>query len=280
MLDFIEKVADFLSEIPFEFIVKRNIDGLNTQFYCPQKQIIIECISLADYRQADKIIIENEHRTIRVWEDVWTTKTNIVQSRIKAVFGISERIPARLTKILRIDKPLADQFLNQNHLQATVTAKLKYGLYLPQQYFRILKTKPIAQSSLLVAVATFSGSKTVVRDGQPYRSYELIRFANLLNCTVVGGFDKLLKNFIREQNPDDIMSYADREWSDGNSYQQTGFELIGTTPPQSFWVNPLTFDRLTGRQKAIEATTDNFIEVQNVGNLKYLLNLKKNKNPN
>jgi hypothetical protein len=89
--------------------------------------------------------------------------------------------------------------------------------------------------------------------------------------------NKLLKNLIREQTPDDIMSYADRDWSDGNSYEQTGFELIGTTIPQDFWVNWHTFERITGRQKITATNPDDFIEVQNVGNLKYLLNLKKNK---
>ncbi len=275
MLDFVATVAQFLTEIPFEFIVKRDKVSANTQFYFPEKQITIQCLHLADYQLNSQIETASEHRTIRLWEDVWHTKTAIVQSRIRAVFGISQRIPARMTKVERIDKPTADRFLNQNHLQASVTAKLKYGLFLPPQYFRILKNPPIVQSSLLVAVATFSGSKTIVRDGEPYRSFELIRFANLLNCTVVGGIDKLLKNFIKEQNPDDIMSYADRDWSDGNSYQQTGFELIGTTDPQDFWVNTQTLERLTARQKMIDDNVHNFIAVQNVGNFKYLLNLKK-----
>jgi hypothetical protein len=280
MLDFVAVVTQFLTEIPFKFIVKRDKESVNTQFYFPEKQISIQCIHLADYQQNNQIESASEHRTIRIWEDVWKAKPEIVQSRIRAIFGISQRIPARMTKVERIDKPTADRFLIQNHLQASVSAKLKYGLFLPPQYFRILKNRPIDQSPLLVAVATFSGSKPIERDGELFRSFELIRFANLLNCTVVGGFDKLLKNFIKEQNPDDIMSYADRDWSDGNSYEQTGFELIGTTSPQDFWVNGHSFERITSRQKELQNNHGDFIEVHNFGNLKYLLNLKKNKDKN
>jgi hypothetical protein len=279
MLDFVESIKQFLAEIPFDFVIKKSSNN-QIQLYCSEKKIAIECIYLVDYQKINEIEISDEYRTIRVWEDIWHTKTDIVQSRIRAIFGISQRIPARMTKVQRIDKPTADAFLNHNHLQATVTAKLKYGLFLPPHYFRIFSkslSPSVTQSPLLVAVATFSGSKTIVRNGELYRSFELIRFANLLNCTVVGGMNKLLKNLIREQTPDDIMSYADRDWSDGNSYEQTGFELIGTTIPQDFWVNWHTFERITGRQKITATNPDDFIEVQNVGNLKYLLNLKKNK---
>jgi hypothetical protein len=286
MLPFIEEIAFFLSELPFKFRQKSAIINTNTHFYCPEKHFLIVCIELFPTVECKSVAIkesianDNALRTICISEDVWRTKTEIVKSRIRAIFGISQRIPARLTKVQRIDKPTLDRFLNDNHLQGTVTAKLKYGLFLPPQYFRIFNAhfllNQVDDRPLLVAVASFSNSKTIIRNGEAFRSYELIRFANLLNCTVVGGLNKLLKNFIREQNPDDIMSYADRDWSDGNSYQQTGFELIEATSPQTFLVNPITFKRLSASKITPEIDISQFVEVKNSGNLKYLLNLKKN----
>lgn len=35
---------------------------------------------------------------------------------------------------------------------------------------------------------------------------------------------KLLKAFIEDVHPDDVMSYADASWSDGGVYRKLGFE--------------------------------------------------------
>lgn len=217
-------------------------------------------------------------KVIHLWEDVWHTKKAVVQSRLRALFGQTYRIPGRLTQARRIDKPTLDSFLLVNHLQVTTTAKYKYGLFLPERYFRVLEKwneKPDFSpqtSELLVAVASFSGAKNILRHEVTYRSCELIRFANVLNATVVGGLDKLVSAFRKEVQPDDIMTYADRDWSTGQSYERLGFERLGTTPPQAFWVNPVTFEREYAVQ---EARYPNAIKIYNSGNIKYLLDLKK-----
>ena len=48
---------------------------------------------------------------------------------------------------------------------------------------------------------------------------------------------KSLNAFIAETAPDDIMSYADLEWSDGRVYETLGFAFENVTPPQSFIVS-------------------------------------------
>ncbi len=55
---------------------------------------------------------------------------------------------------------------------------------------------------------------------------------------------KLLKAFIKVVNPDDIMSYADLEWSEGQVYNTLGFvrEPVGKSPV-SFVVDPVTYER-------------------------------------
>ncbi len=207
--------------------------------------------------------------TIRLWEDVWQTKPEIVKSRIRALLGISHRIPARLCKIARIDLPTLRAFLTDNHLQVPTKAKFKYGLFLPQKYFRVLPANLGTGDTLLVAVASFSGAKKIIRNNVTHRSFELIRFANLLNLTVVGGFDKLLQHFIREQHPDDIMTYADADWSSGESYQKLGFERVGEVEPQTFWVNSLTFDRQY-TTRFTPPDPENWVKVKNAGSIKFL----------
>jgi hypothetical protein len=216
---------------------------------------------------------------IHLWEDVWRQQPAIILSRLRALVGISERIPARLTQVRRIDKPTAERFLQINHLQVFTNVKYKYGLFLPARYFRVLSAdfseKPPEAPELLVAVATFSHPRQVVRNGISHRSVELVRFANMLNCTVVGGLDKLLKAFTTDFHPDDIMTYADRDWSNGRSYEKLGFTRLEQTEPQSFWVHPGEWIRyypnhLPGGLMENEMPGKGYIPVYNSGSIKFV----------
>ena len=66
--------------------------------------------------------------------------------------------------------------------------------------------------------------------------YELLRFANKLNCSVCGSASKMLKYFIKTYNPNKIISYADRRWSNGKIYETMGFKLSHESRPSYFYV--------------------------------------------
>jgi hypothetical protein len=67
-------------------------------------------------------------------------------------------------------------------------------------------------------------------------TYELFRFCNKLDTTVIGGADKLLKYFINTHNPKEIISYADRRWSQGGLYEKLGFEFIHNSKPNYWYI--------------------------------------------
>jgi hypothetical protein len=258
-----------------------------TYIYLPVKQVVIHCVTLAPqipdgefFQNLSQAFRQLGVRVIHLWEDTWYTRQLIIQSRLLSVLGLSATIPARLTQARRIDKPTTDSFLKENHLQVLTGSRFKYGLYLPSRYFRVIKkdkntfTKHLSNSleenkEILMAVATFSNARTIVREGVSYRSFELIRFANLKGFTVVGGFDKLLQSFIRENSPDDMMTYADADWSDGASYEKLGFEQMTLTKPQSF-----TLDGKLERLATKENPDRSEKIVWNAGSWKYLLKLK------
>ena len=75
----------------------------------------------------------------------------------------------------------------------------------------------------MVAVAGFSAPRVWNKGGREVRSCEWIRYASLDGVGVDGGMGKLLKAFVDEVRPDDVMSYADASWSDGNVYRKLGF---------------------------------------------------------
>ncbi len=243
------------------------------------------------FQQLSAQMVQENRQVIHLWEDVWQNKPTIVHSRLLALTGRSERIPARLTKAERIDRPTLDQFLTTHHLQVPTQSKYKYGLFLPERYFRVLSPDFRAQytqpgmGELLVAVATFSFPRSVTRHEQPFRSYEMVRFANHIFTTVVGGLDKLLKAFVTDQyslHPPadgypliDVMTYADRDWSDGRSYEHLGFERIGSTAPQTFWLNPASNiryypHRLPDALTEADLPAQGFIPVVNAGSIKFI----------
>lgn len=284
------EISDFIrqhSNIPFLYNFDAFPSSPFTYIYLPAKQVVIHCITLtpqiADgqfFQQLSLAFRQLGVRIIHLWEDVWYTKQPIVKSRLLSVLGLSATIPARLTQARRIDKPTAAIFLAENHLQVLTGARFKYGLYLPERYFRVIQkdknifaqhlSSLLAESNeILMAVATFSNARTFVREEGSYRSFELIRFANRKGFTVVGGFDKLLQSFIRENTPDDIMTYADADWSDGASYEKLGFEQMALIQPQSF-----TLDDQLKRTAAKQNPNESEMKAWNAGSWKYLLKLK------
>lgn len=248
-------------------------------FY-PSKSLAIHCVSFetlidnpAFFQKIGLSLAQKNIKVVHIWEDIWQNKRAIVESRLMSLFGKSDTIPARLTQVQRIDKPTLDKFLIDNHLQSKANAKLKYGLFLPKRYFRVIKNEAIlheilAHDSLLVAVASFSNPKKFIREGQEYRSYEMVRFASYRGLTVVGGLNKLLKKFIEEHSPDDIMTYADADWSDGTNYEKIGFERIELTQSLIF-----QFDSETFMRGIADGNSEN--KIYNSGNWKFLMKLKK-----
>ena len=88
-----------------------------------------------------------------------------------------------------------------------------------------------------MAVATFSNARKWIKGEKVIRSYEWTRYASLPELRISGGMGKLLKAFIQDVHPDDIMSYADLEWSEGKVYEQLGFSLDGEKGPVTFYID-------------------------------------------
>lgn len=282
---FFRDMHQWLSTLPDNFLLDSITSSRGSYFRIEQKNgqelILFPKIILGlQPDESEGFIVKTqkseEEKLVVLWEDLWCSKQKIVQSRLKALLGISERIPARLSQVRRLDRPTTLHFLQKNHLQDAVISKYKYGLYLPQKHFRVLENPPKTQE-LLVAVATFARPRVFERAGEPHRSYELVRFANLLNTTVVGGLDKLLSHFAKEHQPDDLMTYADLEWSSGHSYQNLGFRPQGDTPPQEFWVDPVTMERYSPNRLPNGITGENarehgFVKIKNAGSRKFVKN--------
>ena len=101
------------------------------------------------------------------------------------------------------------------------------------------------------------------------RSYELIRFCCREGISVTGGLTKLVKNFCRETKAGDVMTYIDKQLSDGKAFIKAGFIKHSETEPVKFYVNKKTFERIPFRETG-NINLEEYYLSQNSGNIKLL----------
>lgn len=241
------ELSSFVSDI-YQGEIRLNdrkiISPLEIDIYLPNESLGIEFNG--NYWHSDLFLDKNYHLTkteiaessglklIQIFEYEWDSKKKIVQSRLNNLLGKSNRIFARNTTIIKLNKKQKDEFLNDHHIQGTDFSSWYYGL---------------VHNNKLVACMTFGKS----RFDKSY-NYELLRYCNRSNLVVVGGASKLLNRFTREHNGS-IVSYADRKWSSGNLYRKLGFSFItDTTPGYRYYHIPSkkTFHRLKFQKHKIE----------------------------
>lgn len=259
-----------------------------TEMKCVTPHFIISCnnnlfIHLVplncNFQPQELITLQEEahaegFQLVHLWEDVWQAKRAQVLSRIRSFLNLNKSFHGRKAKIFAIDAKEALQFLTAHHLQGYVKAKYSYGLF---------------NGDEIIAVATFSETRPMKHKGSNYHSVELVRFASIAGLTIVGGLSKLIKHFLKQIKVDDLMTYADRDWSLGKSYDKLDFMLSEVTEPSYLYVNTTTLIRYFVHRlpknilSAFEAQNvlnlDDFLAANgycklfNTGNLKYHLYL-------
>ena len=175
-------------------------------------------------------------------EDRWRCRTSMMKERLLAHLGRHSQVYARNCEVRRIEKAEAAAFLHRTHSYGDAECRYRYGLFLKRRTGH-LAMETTCTPGQLVAVATFSNARKWIKGEKTIRSYEWTRYASLPGIRVNGGMGKLLKAFIEEVRPDDIMSYADLEWSEGAVYEQLGFIREGHKSPVCFRIPTSTWER-------------------------------------
>ena len=124
------------------------------------------------------------------------------------------KIYARKCVLKTVSSKDASQFYETNHIQGKTGATIHYGLYFNDE---------------LVSMMSF-GKRAI---GKFNDSWELIRYCCKLNTLVVGGASKLFKNFIKEYNPETIISWSSNDISEGSMYKFLGFTEENIS--KSYW---------------------------------------------
>lgn len=215
-----------------------------------------------DTYEAIRMTRSQEGYPLIITEDRWKRQREMMESRLLAHLELFSQAYARNCEIRRIEKAEAQEFLNRYHSYGYAACKYRYGLFLKRHTGHIAEEmrsldklgmteggsgmtgeKLGMTEGKLIAVATFSNARRWIKDGKEIRSYEWTRYASLPDLRVSGGMGKLLKAFIKEVEPDDIMSYADLEWSEGEVYERLGFKSEMMKDPVVFTIDPENWER-------------------------------------
>lgn len=165
----------------------------------------------------------NGYKVVQVFEDDWKFKRNIIESRILNLLSKSSKIWARKTEVRFIDDfKIIRDFMNDTHIQGYVPSKYKIGIFYNNE---------------MVGLLTLSDLRINLGQKKEVGTFEILRYSCKNGVNIIGGFDKALKFFIRTYNPNKIVSYANRMWSnEDNVYSKIGMKLESISDASYFYI--------------------------------------------
>lgn len=228
-MGYLDEIQNFLMEHGFKsekYTVCGSKDSLS--LYITKKKVIVQLICLKWATEwfgkknhtfyADQIdeCEKNGNSLIQIYEDEYAKSKEMVLNKILHSIGYDggdmKKINGRDCEVREIYKYVSDEFLDKFHVQGSTKGTVYLGAYHGED---------------LVAVMVF-------RDGSfSSTGWELVRFASDYGCICRGVGGKLFKHFTETYEPDSVVSFADRRWTndkDDNVYTKIGFSLESTTP--------------------------------------------------
>lgn len=209
------------------------LEGKEIDIYIPEYKIGMEYNGSA-YHATVNNIYENKPKTyhrdkflsakhkgihlIQIFDVDWDRNQDKIKMYLKSLLMKNERIYARQTKIVKLSKQEAHEFIDQYHIQGKAQlGAIAYGL---------------VKDGVLYSVMTFDRLRMKTA---PDNHFELHRYCVRDGYTVLGGAEKLFKHFINEYNPPYILSYSDNDYFLGGIYERLKFENAGQCTPRYYW---------------------------------------------
>jgi hypothetical protein len=227
-------IFDFIKENYSGEIIQSDrkiLNGQELDIYLPDLNLAFEFNGLYWHSEIYKDRMYHLNKTkkcleygiqlIHIWEDHWDYKPEITKSIILNKIGKSKRIFARKCEIKIPNNKEVREFLFSNHVQGFVGSKVKIGLYFEGE---------------LVSLMIFGNLRKSLGQKSTEGSYELLRFCNKLNYSIVGGAGKMFKHFLRNYDVKEVISYSDNSRGVGNLYKLLGFNFSHETTPNYYWI--------------------------------------------
>lgn len=254
-----KELEKFLKDNCIDFEVKNRsiLDGKEIDIYIPSKKLAIEFNGIfwhsEKYGKDENYHLEKTIKCsekgiqlLQMWDIEWNNpvKKEIWKSMILSKLGKNHKIYARNCVVKTVSTEDSRKFLELNHLQGFAGGKTKLGLYHNNELVQ------------LIVIGKSRYNKNI--------KYELIRSASKQYINIVGGMSKLLKNV-----NDSLISYADRRYSVGHSYEKLGFKKQKSVKPNYFYVINSSLESRINYQKhklskKIKKFDTNLTEIENM----------------
>ena len=228
-----DEIANFLIGLG-EKVEKRNttvLDGQEIDIYLPEKKIGFEYDGLRWHSEKfgkDKWYHYNKRKKakergitlIHIFEDEYTENKDIVLDKISTIIGDKKyetKTSGRKCQVKVINRYIAKDFLNKNHIQGFVSSSIYLGAFASEE---------------LVAVMLF------LNEGSG--KWNLTRYATDNKCSCPGVASKLLVHFIKMYNPLEIKSFLDLRWcfnEENNLYIKIGFVKSEVLKPDYYYTD-------------------------------------------
>lgn len=274
--DVMNVIKELKPGIVIEHGTHKIISPYEIDIYLPEYKIGIECNPTVTHNSSLSFICEDEVPTPRSYHKMksdlaetngvfifhlfgyeWTYKRDIMISMIRNLINANDnRIYARNTEIREVGTIDAIKFLNINHRQGRVFSPVRLGLY-------------DKKTGELVSLMTFGKLRRTMGMNKEASEeiWELTRFCNKLNTSVVGGASKLFKYFVDNYNPKEIRSFSDRAHTRGNLYSTLGFKELRRSDASYVWIDLKTdraFHRIHAQKRNIRRfLNDPTIDIDN-----------------
>ena len=230
-----KELQDFLNECNVSFYPNRQIlIGKEIDLLIEDKKIGIEFDGLKFHTEwfgkkdrnyhCNKTIKCNEkgYGLIHIFEDEYVNKKEIVLNKLKHILKLNYSLPkvcGRKVIVKEIYKNEANIFLEQYHIQGFSSSTVYLGGFYNDE---------------LVAVMSFKHGNI------KNPNWELTRFATKSTYFYQGVASKMFTYFVRNYNPNIIISFADRRWTpfiDNNLYTKLGFNIESINKPDYRYYN-------------------------------------------
>lgn len=158
----------------------------------------------------------NNIHLIHIWSNEWNKNKDAIKSKILHYNGIfEEKVYARKCNVVKLTSDQLTTFIEDNSFKCVARSNVQYGL--------VFEGK-------LVGVMCFTKINKL-------DNWEIVEFVLKKFWHIPGGFSKVLKQFIRDNNPKIINIKIDRRWGSNGCIEKVEFKKVFTTPPTHYYIN-------------------------------------------
>ena len=247
-----QRVIDLLilHNIEFDVNTRSIISPMELDIYIPSKQLAIEVNGIywhselsggkdRNYHLNKTIACEKKGiRLLQFWDIEIENKWDIVSSMILNRLGlISNSIFARKCSFIsEVNTEDEIEFFEKNHIQGYVQSSICIGLFYNNSFVSMMSFRTPRYNNKF--------------------SYELLRYANKIDTSIVGGASKLFS----KRPEGSIISYADRRFSIGSIYKTLGMaKSVSSSPSYHYTQDYITQShRSKYRKKQLPKRLNNF----------------------